>query len=220
MNLRLPKTNWPPLQKAVAQYERLREEQNVTQARVYDLARELEDAREKDRQAYAKAIAAGEGDPGTPAEGKTQDELHNAQRRLEALALAVKNAEQALAAVVEANRDKWAGEASDEAEQARQELADAVEKLAAANERHAERRALVAWLSGFPEQASIRVVAPPIRGLPRPSGEAYFVSDVLDALRAAASAEAASPEAKRDGLYVASRGGEKGTIATGEVLQG
>lgn len=220
--LRLPQTDWPPLQKAVATYDRLREEQNVTQRRVYDLTQELERSREKDRQTYAKAIAAGKDDPGTPAEDKTRGEHHDAQRRLEALGLAVENAERALVDVVDEHRENWTDEAGGEVEQARQEFANAVEAVAAAAEKLAERRGALRWLRKFPdEQASVRVVHPPVSKLLRPSGEPYFVHDVLDALRAVASPGGDSSEAKDRGLVVASRGGEpQGSIATEEISPG
>lgn len=170
---------------AGATYARLSVENAATAAKLAELERRRPEAVEADRAAYAAAIRDGKPDPGTKAVDRLDAELVATRRRSEALAVAVATAQAELVATVEARRGPWGAAIDRQVAKDRDELAKAVEALAAARDKLAESLSLAGWLSRFPNKTAWM---PPaalagVRGLEAPNGDPYPWALVLGALR-------------------------------------
>ena len=184
IDLRLPPTEWPEMQKAKENYERLKAEQRAAQQRLGSLRRKREQAVEADRIALAKALKEGADEPTEAKVDQIDKELLARNRRLEALERALDDAEADVLAVVDEHRDEWLEEVSATVDAAYEKYAEAVEAFAAVTDSVYSAWALWRWVKFFPdEEMSYRVRAGHVAGLMTPSGDPYTTSQVLDALR-------------------------------------
>lgn len=193
-----PAAGWKPLERARDGYTRLLAQRRESGQRLAELAGEREQALARDREALAKAIAAGKSEPDDRRVREVDEKIAAEQRRGEAIELALDQAEQELVSVVERHRGSWLAESERELERERAHYRQAVEALAQARTRLDERQALIRWLRGFPEQeTSYRPQASPLRTLAGSSGEPLAWATVVSAL-----ALDATPEPEREPLYV------------------
>jgi len=106
-DLLLPHTEWPELQRAVAEYQFLLNERKAAGYRMGALVQEQERAIRKDLDALKKTLLEGGEDPGAKHEAKAKKEAEAAKRRYDALDLALEDAEVKLIEIVDAHRDEW-----------------------------------------------------------------------------------------------------------------
>jgi hypothetical protein len=182
--LDLPQTEFSELQDASDAYTTLVRERKVTQRRRASLRTERERAIERDRKALAKAIAQGKPDPQDKTVERIDKEIRACDRRLEALEVAIDDAEVALIAVVDENRQEWV-----EAEQGGlnallDDYLEAIDALAEVRSRVSSAHALIRWLHGFPEtESTFRTAAGLVLSLRAANGEPYTFDQVVEAMR-------------------------------------
>jgi hypothetical protein len=193
LDLRLPHTEWPELQRAVAEYQFLLNERKAAGYRVGALVQEQERAIRKDLDALKKTLLEGGEDPGAKHEAKVKKEAEAAKRRYDALDLALEDAEVKLIEIVDAHRDEWLAEVATTQEKARTEYEESVETLNKLRARLTRQRSLTHWLTNFPEQPTFRVAFPHVRNLTAPSGDPYAWEQVVEALRLDANPPLATP---------------------------
>lgn len=194
IDLSLPASDWPELQKVASDYETLRRERKVTNSRLRSLEREREKAVEADRLALAEAIRKGKkgGDAGAKEADRIDREIAACNRRLEALEEALDMVENDVLLVVDEHREAWITETSALHDEARQEYAEAVERLSTARDSVSQRFALLYWLTHFPSE-EMGAVSYRVRGSYLPSlrashGDPYTFAEVASALRGDAQA--------------------------------
>jgi hypothetical protein len=193
LDLMLPHTSWPELQRAVAEYQYLLKERKAAGYRVGALVHEQERAIRKDLDALKQTLLKGGEDPGAKHEAKVKKEAEAAKRRFDALDLALEDAEMKLIDVVDDHRDEWLAEIEETQEKARTEYEEVVETLNRLRARLTRQRSLKNWLTNFPEQPSFRIGFPHLRNLTAPSGDPYAWEHVIDALRKDANPPQAVP---------------------------
>jgi chromosome segregation ATPase len=183
LDLVLPDTHWPELQKAVESYRDLLMQRRVAAARLDTLNDERIKALEADRAALAKAIRAKKPDPGSGAVEKIDKEIVVCKRRFEALDVAIEQAELDLLAAIEENRETWIAETEESVESVSRKFEETIEPMNAARLELASLRSLRNWLTRFPdEQASYRHIVPSIQSLLAPSGDPYQWGQLVEAL--------------------------------------
>jgi hypothetical protein len=133
--------------------------------------------------------------PGWPKRDQVDEAIRAEQHRHDALGEALAQAEGDLEALVDEHRATWLAEAQAAREDARDDLRAAIDALAAARLRLAERVALADWVEHFPEVATFRVhEGGPMPPLVAPHGGPPSWSEVLAALRAMAEPPPERPE--------------------------
>lgn len=192
LELLLPHTKWPELEKAVTEYQVLLKQRKAAGHRMGALQAEQERVIRKDLELLKKALLEGTEDPGPKNEEKAKKESEAAKRRYHALDLALEDAEVNLIEVVDAHRDEWLAEVATKEEEARAEYEEAIEAVNVSRAKLARQRALRFWITGFPEYPSFRVGFPPVRSLTAPHGDSYAWEQVIEALRSDASPPAAA----------------------------
>lgn len=135
---------WRPVRKAVDQRNRLVRELNETNQRLAVLQAELPQAAQADRENFATAIAAGKNEPERKVEQVTA-RIETEQRRAEACALGVENAERELRSLCSRNAT-WRGETQRSIVKARSAYQAAIAGLEAAREGLADEVGLLDWL--------------------------------------------------------------------------
>jgi hypothetical protein len=193
LDLVLPDTEWPELQKAVSAYRDLFKEKRVAAARLGTLNDERVKALEADRAALAKAIRTGKADPGSDAVEKIDKEIEVCKRRYEALDVAIEDVEMELLDVLAEHREAWLEDVEKSVATASRRYEKTIEPLNKARLELAQARSLRRWLTNFPEtEHSFREVIPSVRNLMAPSGDPYGWAQVVAALQA----DAIPPEAQ------------------------
>jgi hypothetical protein len=134
------------------EHARLQRELTETLALQGALRRKIGEAQAADSTAYADAIRAGKGDPGTPQTDAAKAELESVRRKAEALQIAVEQALRELVAAVEQEKPALLAELDTAVAERRATLAAAVDAWYEARTEHAEAVALRWYLNGFPEQ--------------------------------------------------------------------
>jgi hypothetical protein len=195
LELDLPRTEWKELEEVRDDYEALKKERRVTETRLRSLRGERERAVFADRAALADAIREGKPEStGTKVE-KIEKEIVACEHRLEALELALDDAEDDLLAQVDEHRDEWGSDVETGLEAAREQYAEAVESLAAARAKVSAHYALLRWVRLFPEEEmGYQVRSSYVRDLKAPHGEPYLFDVVVQSLRDDAQAR---PEVER-----------------------
>lgn len=184
VEIALPHTQWEELERVRIEWEGLKKERRVTATRLSSLAGERERAITKDRDALASAIREGKSDPGDESVEKVEKEIQACNRMIEALDVALEDAERDLIAVVDQYRDDWAEEVEGAFEGVRQEYGEAVEALASAYRKVVSTYALLRWVKLFPDQEmSYRVRGMTVNALRGMHGDAFLFDEVLAALR-------------------------------------
>lgn len=134
-------------------------------------------------------------DPGEKRVEKIEKEISACKRRLEALEVALDDAEDDLLAQVDEHRDEWASEVEAELEEAREEYAKAVESLSVVRHKVSAKYALLRFVRLFPEEeTSYRIRGSYVASLKAPHGEPYLFDAVIQALTQDAQAR---PEVQR-----------------------
>lgn len=186
-----PVDTMPAAVRAVAEdYLRITELERAATARQSSLEEQRRAAVEADRSAYAAALRAGKGDPGTKATDTVDREMTKCRREVDAYSEAVLTARaDAEAAIVTARAD-WLADLAEEAQDARDGYADALTELAAARTELVDARSRADWLADMPAAKVYRVAVPPVLGIRSQTGDPHSWAAVIAALRA----EAATPE--------------------------
>jgi hypothetical protein len=194
IDIHLPPAPWPELQKAKDEYERLRGERKATEKRLGGLRGKRHHAEQADRLALAQALKDGTKEPSEDKIEKIDKEVLACNRRLEALEIALDNAEVELIEVLDLHRDEWLEEVSANVDEAYGKYAEAVEALVGASDAISYQWALFRWVRFFPEtEMSFRTRGGVVAGLKAPNGDPYFAHEVLAALRQ----DAQRPESTR-----------------------
>jgi hypothetical protein len=105
-------------------------------------------AKQRDREAYAAALAEGKGRPARREEEKVATELEDTELRVEALRLAVDSALDERAKLLKANHPVWRLRAMRELAKAKTRYESAIEELEAARDGLSDEASLVGWLDG------------------------------------------------------------------------
>jgi hypothetical protein len=185
LDITLPQTEWPELQAATEGYNRLKAERKATQQRLGGLRHRRERAVEADRVALAQAIREEKPDPGDKTVEKFDKELLACNRRLEALEVALDEAEVELIDVIDRHRNEWLEQAEAKLDSAYETYAEAIETLAAAGDAVAREWGLVRWIKNFPEEeVAYRVRGSYVIGLKATHGDPYSLFQIIEALRA------------------------------------
>ena len=175
------------IRQAADAHERLVTEHAAVRARHYDLVNSRWQAAERDRDAYATAIADGKDDPGQEHTRQHDAQITDAARREEALEVAVSRARQTFVAAVERRKEPVLASARDREEKERVALLEAVEQVAEHLHKLAEARHLKTWVEKVSEEGHARWRPgdgghlPGVKG--GPSGEPVLVGQVVEALR-------------------------------------
>ena len=170
--------------KAAAEYDRLGGEEAGTRAELAALDEQLQAADAKHVRAYADALAANRPEPPETERAKLEALKASQERRAAALPLALDEAEAALVAAIEGERETLLADTLARA---------AVTELATARADLMTERAISGWLSRFPQFAgrAPSAATPPVRELLGQNGDPIGFDVVLAAL----SADLESPKA-------------------------
>lgn len=145
-------------------------------------------ARAEDESKRADAVAAGKPDPGPKALADLEAAADDAAGRRDVLAEGFKRARAAALAVADEREAQWTDACETAVAKASEAVSTAVAEL---------ERALAAWTeagaelrlagdAGLRERGRVSSPIPALDGLRQPSGEAYLVPVVIEALRALA----------------------------------
>ena len=191
MQIVVPRTEWPELEKAKEDYGRLLQERKVTGSRVSALQRDREKTERADATALAKWLKEGKKgkEPESKEVEKIDKEIAACERRLVALEEALDDAEADLIEVVDEHRSEWKPRAEKELESAYAVYAEVVEALARAHEAVSAKLGLRSWLRDFPEEASYKPRGMLLPALRAPHGDPYMFDEVMAALRADVQAQ-------------------------------
>jgi seryl-tRNA synthetase len=180
----LPPTPWEEFEKVSKAYRELAQERQVTSRRVGALVNDRERAIHQDRDALARAIREGKPDPGNKKIEQIEKETEACRRRVEALELALDDAESEIMDVLDEHRSEWAEEVRAEVLEAQAAYAEAVEAVAAARHKVSMKFSLLFWIEGFPDtQTSYRVRGSYVGKLKAQNGDPYIFDQVVEALR-------------------------------------
>jgi hypothetical protein len=177
---------FPKLKAAIGGLRALEEEQRLVDMGLRNRIAGREDAQRKDLQDYARAIREGKPDPRTPRQDRLDAEVEALRRRSAAVKEAVDQARRELGELVEFHRDEWIAVAKDREADAREAYRRALDAVTEANEGVREADLVVRFVALFPEVRGKMKRGTGITGLRSPSGDAYRVPALLDALRAEA----------------------------------
>lgn len=159
------------LRKALADVARLRAELAKASADVQATQRAVEAAANADRAAYAQALRLGKPDPGTPESERAAAKLADANRRHDALRLAVLDSESEATALVADNRAAFQAQLAEEREKAAATARERLSALVASRRHIADLDTFAAWLTGAKRgndgQASV-AIANLVRSLTTP----------------------------------------------------
>jgi len=175
------------IRQAADAHERLVAEHAAVRARHYDLVNSRWQAAERDRDAYATAIADGKDDPGQEHTRRHDAQITDAARREEALEVAVARARQTLVEAVERRKGSVLASAAEREEKERAALLAAVEQVAAHRHKLAEARHLKTWVEKVADEGHARWrpgLGGHLPGIQGPSGEPVLFGQVVEALRA------------------------------------
>lgn len=184
LQLALPRTEFAELQEASDAYSTLLKERRVTSSRLSQLKADRNRAIEADREALGKAIKDGTPDPGDKNVEKIEKEIRACNRRLEALEHALDAAEGDLLDTLDEHREEWVAKVEESVSEAQERYASAIDAVADASNAYASSLALCSWLRSFPdEETTFRVRERHLPRLKNQNGSAFYVGDVLTALR-------------------------------------
>jgi hypothetical protein len=157
----LARSRFKPVAKVFEKIARLGTELAETRARVEQLKADQAAAAHRDRQAYAAALSEGKGKPPSREEAKVAAELEDAELKAEALALAVDDALDERAKLLEQNRSGWRRESMRQLAKARSRYENAIAELEVARDALSGEATLIAWLDSG---ASAEAASDPLGG--------------------------------------------------------
>ncbi len=137
---------WPALASSVEERDRLLGRHRDANMKLEALQVRAAEAEKADRQALAAALATGKKDPGTSALDAVAAEIAAAKRELEALDLAVADAQTRIVYLVETRRDEWGADQQTRETDAARTYADAVTLLEQSRANLEAARSLGVWM--------------------------------------------------------------------------
>jgi ribosomal 50S subunit-associated protein YjgA (DUF615 family) len=173
---------WPELQGPIEEYRELIQKRHVEHVRLGKLENDRARALEADRRALAKALRQGGEDPGDKKIKEIDRKLAETRRTIEALEIAIYEAEADLVGVVDEHQSEWLENTTDEIAQVAQEYLVAVEAIEAAREKLISSVALKRFLHTFPEHG-YQPGHWPVYGLIGRNEEPFRWDQVTEALR-------------------------------------
>lgn len=198
---RLPPESAVPeeLQKPVKEYRDLIARRHAALTRVGALENQRHRAIEADRVALARALREGGEDPGDKKVKQLDKDLTQTRRMIEALEVAIEEAEQELIGIVDDNRSKWLESAEVYLEGDVAQYLDAIEQVEQARMKLFEGLAIRSFLNGFPESKGyVPSTGGRVPGLLGRNHEPYRWDEVMEALRKDAEVTKPQPSAERD----------------------
>jgi hypothetical protein len=182
MPVEIPR-GFKPLEGSAEKHGRLVKARQDAATELRRLDEELTAAIEKDRAAFANALAKDveAAAPAAKAEQKAREKIAATKSRYDALATAIADIERETDATVERNRARWLADAKAGCEKRRARYADTVDELGEARAEYDVARALIRWLEGWPLGKAARPL--PVAAFIRQNGEQTPFADVLRGLR-------------------------------------
>lgn len=138
--------DWPELKAAVEDFNRLKADLERTASKVRELNESRQGAEDQDQRALAAAIREGKADPGEQHTAKVDAEIRNAERRRDALRLAIQEQAAAITSVIDEHRSKWRSEVSDRLPATQDRLEAAEREVAATRSELEGLHGLAEWL--------------------------------------------------------------------------
>lgn len=138
--------DWPELRDVVARIERLGGELTEATRTARELADSRREAERKDTAAFAEAIQAGRKDPGEVHTTKLEAQIRRAERRRDALRVALQDLGPEVLSVIEEGRADWLPEVREGLSEATERLEEARRAMQRAEVEQARHRELIAWL--------------------------------------------------------------------------
>jgi hypothetical protein len=136
-----------------------------------------------DQEAYAKAIRAGKGDPGTPSKARHAHLVADLEHETEALKLAIVAIEADVRRLIENRRPAWRTTTIEADREDQAAELEAIAQLEATQRRRSARAGAVAWLDRFPERPVYTQLGSGRVPLTSVAGDSHLLTTVLDALR-------------------------------------
>lgn len=172
---------WPALKATVADMDRLAGDLEETVAKVRELHDSKRDAERKDQEAYAAAIRDGKTDPGEKHAAKVDADIRNAERRRDALRIAIQEQAATITATIDEHRDTWRTEVSDRLPATQDRLSRAVAEVEAARAELQRLNGLADWLQEprrtyAPKEAAKNTSTVIMGGINRQGGEPTLAS--------------------------------------------
>ena len=138
--------DWPELEKAVEDFNRLKVDLDRTVAKVRELTEARRGAEDKDQRALAAAIREGKDDPGEQHVAKIDADIRNAERRRDALRFAIQEQAAVITATIDEHRSEWQHEVGSRIPKAQDRLSRAVAEVEAARGELRGLHGLSDWL--------------------------------------------------------------------------
>ncbi len=185
VGLHVPKTPWNELERLREQYANLTGKLRSTAGELDRLAGEREAAVAEDRRRLGRAIRQDKAEPDDSAVQKVDGKIQAANRRREAIELAIEVLEREILALVERNQGRWQRDVDDRVARARTDLAKQLEEYVAARRALMEELALAGFVRHFlvkPQKAWIATDAPVLLLRGR-NDEPFIWAEVERALR-------------------------------------
>ena len=176
-----PATGLAPLDKAVANLQRLEQDHRLAGLALTRLQDQRAAAEQQDDQALADALRLGKPDPGHEALDAVDAELGEARRRERALDQAVRDVAGDVRGVCREHRAVWLADLDSKVAASRAVYADSIDAAQAARSEVFQAESLRRFIAG--EVESYRYAEPMGTTLPGENGEGVHAVALLDALR-------------------------------------
>lgn len=138
--------DWSALEEIAGRVESYGADLTATTRRLKELTEARREAERKDTAAFAEAIQAGGKDPGTPNADKLEREIRDAERRRDALKVALQGLGPELLSTIEQGRGEWLPQVQDGLSEATERLEEARQAMRRAEAEVARHKELIAWL--------------------------------------------------------------------------
>jgi hypothetical protein len=186
------------LDEVAGNHRRLVADRKVTATRLSGLRGQRERVAEAERAALAKAIKDGTKEPESSRVEKIDKDIEIAEERLAAVEEAIDESLADIIEVVDEHREDWTQLALETLAEAQARYAEAIEEVAKASDALLARISLLAFVRGFPEdEPSYRVRGSHVAGLRGPNGDAFWLTEIIDALRQDAAVDFTPPASPR-----------------------
>lgn len=175
---------WEELDAVADVYRKLLKDRSVTGTRLGGLRGDLERAKDDEIRQLAKALKDDKPPPKLSKVQKITRDIEVCEQRLAALEEAIDLATGELIEAVDEHREAWTEDALDRVAEAKTAYQEAVEQVDVASQEMLAQIALLRWARQFPEQeTSYRIRGSNVLALVAPHGDAYSLSEVVQALR-------------------------------------
>jgi transcriptional regulator with XRE-family HTH domain len=174
---------WEEFKPKVAEYNKLVRDRSAAQHRLDQIARDRRKAEQLDQATLAAAIREGKPDPGNAAVKKLEQDEQETNRLIGALEEAIFDVEAELVEVFDATKDEQHPGVDAEIDAASLHLQMVIEALQDARWKLAEAVSMKRFLKTFPDEGDWRPGEWPLHKLVSPSGDAYDIGKVIEALK-------------------------------------